>query len=127
MTSGWPASVQSSANQCARQDVDRRVVCSARRENSHGPNRWPSLALAGALPPLVDGVPPQGGGGGAEGEPADPAGLGRSDHLVGRGPGDGQHITVQVGELQGGELAPPGAGVRGQSGEQQNLFSAVQP
>jgi len=44
VTSGWPASVQSSANQCARQDVESRVVWSARRENSHGPNRWPSLA-----------------------------------------------------------------------------------
>ena len=86
-----------------------------------------SLALAAALPPLKDGVPPQGGGGRADGEPADPAGLGGTDDLVGRAPGDGQHVTVQVGELQGGELAPPGAGVRGQSGEQQNLFSAVQP
>ena len=70
--------------------------------------RSESLALAGALPPQFDGVPPQGGGGGAEGEPADPAGLGRADHFVGGAPGDGQHITVEVGELQGHQLAVAG-------------------
>ena len=93
-------------------------------ENSHGPiaGRPPRRCRHGQ-----DGVPPQGGGGGAEGEPADPAGLGRSDDLVGGAPGDGQHVTVQVGELQGRELAAPGAGVGGQPGQQQQLLGPVQP
>ena len=68
----------------------------------------------------------RGGGGGAEGEPADPAGLGGSDHFVGGAPGDGQHVTVQVGEVQGRELAAAGAGISGQPGEQQRLLGPMQ-
>jgi len=43
---GWPASVQSSANQCARQDVDSRVVWSARRPRPlpHSMAGWDAIS-----------------------------------------------------------------------------------
>jgi len=87
--------------------------------------RSESLAFTGALPPLCDGVPPQGGGGRAEGESADPAGLGGADHLVRRGAGDGPYVAVKVTQLQGRQLTPPGTGVRGQPGQQQRLLGPM--
>ena len=85
--------------------------------------RLPGQAL---LPP-PGGVPPQGGGGGAQGEAAGAPGLGRSDDLGGGAAGDGQHVTVQIGEPQGGELTAASTGVGRQPDQQQHLFGPAQP
>jgi hypothetical protein len=99
-----------------------RVVWSGRGENSHGPN---PADPARATPGLHGGAP-QPGGGAAEGQPADAAGLGRSDDLVGGGPADRQDVAVEVAHLQRGEFAAAGAGVGRQPGKQQDLFGLVQ-
>ena len=78
------------------------------------------------VPGLGEGVP-QLGGGGAEGEYAPVAGLWCGQHPGGDGPVDAQHPPVQVLDLEGGELAAAGSGVRGQPDQEQVLFGSVQP
>ena len=93
-----------------------------------GEQPWPEPAAKfAALPPLRDGISPQVRSCRAEGEPADPAGFGRSDDLVRSAAGDGQHIPVQVADLQGGQFAAAGTGIGGQAGQQLYLLGAVQP
>src|SRR6478609_1094098 len=81
---------------------------------------------SGSSAPDNDAVAPQRRGGVAQGDPADPSSLGRADRLAGSAAADGQHIAVQIVDLQPGQFAAAGAAVGGQPAQQQDLLGLMQ-
>jgi len=72
----------------------------------------------GTRPPQLDRLT-------SEGETACPTGLGRTEHIGRDASLDRQHAPIEVVEAQRHQLAPPGAGVRGQADEQPDLLGLV--
>ena len=100
---------------------------SSRREKSHGPNAAsapvsPCPSPAARRRQATALVRHSLRGRRAEGEPSDSPALGRSDHLPRDTAADRQDVTVEVVELQRGQLAAPGTGIRGQPSQQQHLL-----
>jgi hypothetical protein len=60
-------------------------------------------------------------------ETVDAPGLGRADLVHRRAPGDGEHLSVEVVELERGELAASGTGIRSESDCEQVLLGGVHP
>lgn len=68
----------------------------------------------------------QADGGGAQGEAAVTAGLGRSEDTLGQATLDAQHPAVEVSMLEDGQLTASGTRVGSKSYEQQPLLGAEQ-